>query len=445
MDWSDSLFLFVNAFSLFVTLVFLLTFLQNREKANKNPKPKRFPEITIVIPAFNESQTIRKTIRAVCAMNYPKRLRVIVVNDGSTDDTLELARREAVAQRAKADVRIVSQANKGKGAALNKGLSLARTELVATADADSYPEQDALLKTVGYFNDERVGSVTTSIKIHRPRSLVQFVQYVEYVAMNYVRKTSAFLQGITCIPGPLSVFRRKALIEVGGFDEKSIVEDTEVAYHLQHEGWRIENAFDAVVECETPYTLRGLVRQRVRWYHGVILNAGKYSKMFFNKKFGNLGWFILPTNFVAVGLAMFIMFRFLLLLLNKTLALVFGVATPASSAAAAVAGAGYAAPTGLNAVFAVVWSYFSMLFSPENIFSFDFLFVAIYLALVLVTLRVGFQAAGEKFRWKWIPIYVTYLFLYSFVVTTTWLVGLLRALAGVKPTWGRAAAKSSND
>ena len=142
---------------------------------------------------------------------------------------------------------------------------------------------------------------------------------------------------------------------------------------------------------------------------------------------------------------MFIMFRFLLLLLNKTLALVFGVATPASSAAAAVAGAGYAAPTGLNAVFAVVWSYFSMLFSPENIFSFDFLFVAIYLALVLVTLRVGFQAAGEKFRWKWIPIYVTYLFLYSFVVTTTWLVGLLRALAGVKPTWGRAAAKSSND
>lgn len=429
MNWVDFVFLLANAFFLFVTLVFLLTFLEHRKRALYNPKPKRFPSLAVVIPAYNEEDTIAATIRAVRAMKYPRAFEVIVVNDGSKDNTLERAREEA---RHHENVRVVSQPNRGKAAALNKGISLARSELVATVDADSFPEPDALLKMVGYLNDARVAAVTASVKIHRPRSFIQFIQFVEYVSMNYLRKTSAFLQGITCTPGPLSVFRRKVLKKLGGFEVGNIVEDSEIALRLQKHRWRIENALDAIVHCETPYSLRGLVKQRVRWYHGALINAGKYSKLFFNKRFGNLGWFILPTNFIAVAFAIFVLFRFGVLFWQKINYLLFGVVSSSASAMAAL----NAASAGAGGLLATLWNYVVFVFDPEMLLTVDMLFVLAYIILVVVTLRFGFKAAGERFQWKWVHVYVIYLFVYSFLITATWIISLARLASGRKPVWG---------
>ncbi|MEM0475665.1 MAG: glycosyltransferase family 2 protein, partial [Candidatus Norongarragalinales archaeon] len=375
----DALFFLANAFFLYVTLVFLLAFLENRERALRNPKPRRFPSLSIIIPAFNEEDCIAKTMRAASRLRYPKRLEIIVVDDGSSDETLRIARETAKEIKGKASVKVIHQKNAGKAAALNTGLREAHGELVATVDADSLPHEDALLKMVGYFNDTKVAAVTASVKIHKPRSFVQLLQFVEYVSMNYLRKASAFIQGISCTPGPLSVFRASVFEKIGGFDEGNVTEDTEIALRLQKHGFRIENALDAVVESEAPYSLAGLVRQRVRWYHGALLNAGKYSSLFFNKRVGAFGWFVYPTNFIAVAFSIFVLFRLAVMLWERILFAAFGAATNAAVAAAAVAGAQAAQPTQLDSVVSVV----SVVFDPRMLFTVDVLFVAVYIALVV--------------------------------------------------------------
>ncbi len=451
MNWLDALFLLGNAFFLYVTLVFLLTYLENSGRALKNPKPKRFPSASVVIPAFNEEETIAATMAAVSRMRYPKRLEIIVVDDGSKDATLREARaagREIEKTgKGKAAVRVLTQRNAGKAAALNAGIRAARGELVATVDADSFPHEDALLKMVGYFNDERVDAVTASVKIHSPHSFLQLLQYVEYVFMNFLRKAASFMQGISCVPGPLSVFRASVFKRVGGFDEGNITEDTEIALRMQKNGMRIENALDAVVECETPYSVYGLVKQRVRWYHGALLNAEKYSHLFFDKSTGAFGWFVYPANFILTAVGIFVLFRAGLMAWERLMQLAFGVATNAGSAAAAVAaGAGTAQAAAAQA--AAWWTLplnvIKIVFDPSYLFTVDIAFVVIYSLVIIFALRLSFKASGEKFKWKLVPVYVSYLFVYSFLVALTWVLSVFRFFAGAKPTWTTTKTARSN-
>jgi len=421
ITWIDVVFYAANVFFLFVTLVFLLTFLENRGKALKNPKPKRFPTLSVIIPARNESANIKKTIESVLALEYPKPFEVIVVNHSSTDDTLAKAR-SALRGRKNARV-ITAPPGGGKAAALNAGLRIAKGELVATVDADSFPEPNALLKMIGYFNDPKVAAVTASVKVNEPRSFLQFLQFVEYVSMNYLRKTASFLQGISCTPGPLSVFRASVLREAGGFEYGNVTEDTEIALRLQSRGYKIENAFNAVAHSVAPYSLRGLVKQRVRWYHGALINAKKYSFVFFNTRYGSLGWFILPTNFIAVVLAIFVLFRLALLTWQK---LVFVTAALLSTH-------GGTSETSVN-----VEMLAKLFFNPNQLLTVDVIFVFFYLVLVVFGLWLSFRAAGEKFKIKMLPTYIIYLFLYSFLVTGTWVISILHALTRKKPVWENA-------
>ncbi len=424
ITWIDVVFYAANIFFLYVTIVFLLTFLENRGKTLENPKPKRFPTLSVIIPARNEGANIKKTIESVLALEYPKPFEIIVVNHSSTDDTLFKAR-EALRGHKKARV-ITAPPGGGKAAALNAGLRVAKGELVATVDADSFPEPDALLKMVGYFNDEKVAAVTASVKVSEPKSFLQFIQFVEYVSMNYLRKTASFLQGISCTPGPLSAFRASVLRKVGGFEYGNITEDTEIALRLQSKGYKIENAFNAIARSVAPYSLRGLVRQRVRWYHGALVNAKKYFFVFFNARYGSLGWFILPTNFIAVVLAIFVLFRLALLAWQKLVFVTAALlAAPSNSAGSASA---------LPKVF------FEEFFNLNQLLTIDVVFVLSYLALVIFALWLSFRAAGERFKIKMIPVYVIYLFLYSFLVTGTWIIGIFRALTRRKPVWENAKA-----
>lgn len=416
MDVISWVFVFSNLLFLFITLVFLISFLENRGKLTANPPvPKKLPFISVVIPAFNESDSIEKCLRGVAALDYPhEKLEVIVVDDGSTDDTL--AKTKAIAKKLRSvQIKVVSQKNKGKAGALNKGISLAKGELVATIDADSYPDKNALKKMVGYFQDPSIGSVTASVKTTNPKSFLQGLQYVEYLSMNYTRKTAAFLNGIHCTPGPLSVFSRKALKKVGGFDEGNLTEDTEMALHLQKEGFRIENAFDAVVYSEAPYSLSGLFKQRTRWYQGAIYNAKNYSFMFFNGKFGNLGWFTLPANFIAVFFAIFVLFRIVADGAGKLALIAWGFANSILF--------GYAVPSVPFDLNPIYW------------LNLEIIFVFFYLIVVLAALRYTFKAAGEDFKLHMVPVYLAFLFLYSFLITISWAIGIFNNLTGRNTKW----------
>ncbi len=280
----------------FIGVVWLLILLQHgRELGGRGRRwHGPLPFVSIIVPAYNEGRNIAACVRSLLALDYPrKRMEVIVVDDASADDTSAQAR--ALGARVLRNAR-----NKGKAASLNRGIALARGELIATVDADSVVARNILKRMIGRFADPEVGSVTPSLKVLRPRSLLDRVQQAEYSLNIFLRQTLSLMDSIHVTPGVFSLYRARALREVGGFDAGNLTEDMEIALRLHDSGWRIENALDAVSYTLCPQGFRQLYRQRLRWYRGALQNTFRYRHMLFNRSYGNLGVFFLPASLLSV-------------------------------------------------------------------------------------------------------------------------------------------------
>jgi cellulose synthase/poly-beta-1,6-N-acetylglucosamine synthase-like glycosyltransferase len=288
-------------FSLFVSLFFeiflLITYFESKEKLKlekargENGAP-RFPTISIIVPCLNEASTVEKTIESIFSLNYPKdKLSLILIDDGSTDNTLEVLKRF----ENKPNVRVFSKQNEGsKFSALNFGLSKVNTELVGCLDADSFVDPQALKHIIPYFNDEEIMAVTPSIKVFEPKTILQYVQKMEYTWGIFLRRMLSVIGALYITPGPFSIFRVKVFQDLGPYKQGHHTEDMEIAMRMQKHHYKIVNAVDAYVYTIAPKTLRPLHKQRVRWTYGFLKNAFDYKEMFLNKNYGHIGLFILP-------------------------------------------------------------------------------------------------------------------------------------------------------
>ena len=292
----------VSYFGLFMSVFFFLTLVENRNNL-KNPKlPKILPKVTIMVPACNEQRSLPKTIKSLLRLKYPKeKLQIIIIDDGSTDRTLEVANGFK-----KYGVKVLTKTNGGKGTALNMGLKYATGDFVGCLDADAVVDNDALLKMLGHFNDKKVMSVTPSLKCAKPKTIWQRIQVIEFLLGVYLRKVFAFLGSINVTPGPFSIFRKEFFDKHGGYDTSTCTEDIEIALRIQSLGYDIENAVDASVYAVAMPTFKTTKNQRVRWYKGFIENTQKYKHILFSKKYGNLGLFVMPSAFLSILLAMVI-------------------------------------------------------------------------------------------------------------------------------------------
>ena len=410
MSLDDWFILSSTLFFLFITAVYLILFFENRGQALSDPAPKRFPLVSVVIPAFNEEDTIAGTIRSVLALDYPKKIEVLVVDDGSTDRTAVLAKQFK-------GVLVFSKPNGGKGSALNHGIRKAKGELVATVDADSFVRPDALRQMMGYFADERVGAVSSSILVHEPRNILQGIQFVEYIGMNYIRKNNDFLDSLFVTPGPLSVFRKSALIKVGLFDEHALSEDMEVALKLLTNGYRIKHSVNALVTSVSPHSLGELFKQRIRWYRGALMNGRKYAFLFFNPAYRNLGLFVFPINFIIFGI--------LAVLLTRGAVITLGgipLAWDKLVHLLALKGTSQA-------------SYVGSLLNPIYFATIGNFFLVVSLAFFIAYFSVSFSLSREKFRWVYVPFLVLYLTVWNILIGLAFFVGLFRELGGVSRKW----------
>ena len=198
-------------------------------------------------------------------------------------------------------MRVLSNAeNKGKAYSLNRGIEAASGDFIACLDADSVVEGGIIKKMVGYFEDGEIAAVTPALGVHRTANFLEKIQYVEYLLNMFLRKTLSFLDSIHVTPGVFTIYRKDVLNEVGGFDEDNLTEDMEIALKIHKAGYKIENNMNAKSFTYCPDNWRGLLNQRIRWYRGAIQNSLKYKYMFFNPKYGNLGMFLLPFNFISV-------------------------------------------------------------------------------------------------------------------------------------------------
>ncbi|MBU2497048.1 MAG: glycosyltransferase [Nanoarchaeota archaeon] len=294
MAFIDFILYFAIFFGLFTGIFFILTFFENK-KYIADPKASKFPKVSIIVPAYNEEKTIKKTLNSLLNVNYPKdKLDIIFVDDGSKDNTLEKAK-----EYEKFGVRIFHKENGGKASALNLGLEKAKGELVAALDADSFVSKNSVMNMVGYFEDSEVMAVTPTLKIYNPKTLWQKIQVTEYLFGVFLRKVFSFMGSLHVTPGPLTIYRKSFFDKYGNYDEGNLTEDIEVALRIQSKGYVIENSMNADVYTLGPPTFKKLIRQRRRWYRGFLDNVFAYPELF-NPKHGNLGLFILPAAFISV-------------------------------------------------------------------------------------------------------------------------------------------------
>ena len=291
---------FILYCSLFITLFFevflLITYFEVKEELGWEDKYvgkniKWFPTVTIIVPCFNEELTVESTISSLLNLDYPReKLSIIVVDDGSTDGTRSRLMQFKDCSR----INLLWKKNGGKHTALNLALKLVESDLVGCLDADSFVNTNALKKIVPFFDNADIMAVTPSIKVYNPTTVLQYVQKVEYSWGIFLRRMLSSLGALYVTPGPFSIFRTKVFQELGGYRHAHHTEDLEMALRLQKNHYKIVNSHGAHVYTTTPLRFPTLFKQRVRWTYGFLNNVIDYKELFFNRKYGHIGLFILP-------------------------------------------------------------------------------------------------------------------------------------------------------
>lgn len=257
--------------------------------------PEPLPSVTVLIPAYNEEGVIVQTVTSVLASDYPA-MHVIVVNDGSTDDTGMLLDAHFGNDRR---VQIVHQANRGKSAALNNAMARAQTEIVVTIDADTEIESDAIRQLMRHFSDPKTGAVAGNVKVgNRSRWLTRW-QALEYItSQNMEKRAFDLLNCITVVPGALGAWRKQAIEAAGGITADTVAEDADLTVAIRRLGWRVSYEERAIAWTEAPETPSVLIRQRFRWTFGTLQTFWKHRDTLFRRNHGTLGWIALPNIFV---------------------------------------------------------------------------------------------------------------------------------------------------
>ena len=290
-------FTYISAFILlYVNVIYIALLIRFRKLVHWSPEPvpdEDLPKISVVIPAYNESENIRASIESVLASDYPKdKLEVIVVDDGSTDDTYDIAR-----EYTKYDVKVYRKPNGGAADAKNYGAERSTGEFIATLDSDSRVDTQAFRRLIAYFREKNVAAVTGAVRVYDPKKLIEKVQAIEYDIILVLRRLIMGVESVYVTPGGLSMFRRGPFFEVGGFNKNSLTEDQEIAINLQRHGYKIRASLDAFSYTVVPDTLFKLIKQRVRWLRGGIWNR-IYHRRLYSPKYGDFVFFGMMFDFV---------------------------------------------------------------------------------------------------------------------------------------------------
>ena len=272
---------------------------QHFRRRDYSPCP--LPTLSVVIPAYNEENTIAHSVSSVVNADYDReKLQIIVIDDGSKDSTASVVS-EHIRRGTWPNVYLVAQTNAGKAHALNNALkNYATGEVIMCLDADSTIERDALLAAVRYFRDPKVIALVSNVRIRRNGSLLSLIQYYEYVISRQMKRALSVFNVEYIVGGLGSAFRKSALEAVGYYDTDTIVEDMDVTFKLLRLGnkkHRIVFGADVVCHTASVLTLRELLKQRYRWQYGHLQTLLKHADLFFSgdRKYApQLTWGYLP-------------------------------------------------------------------------------------------------------------------------------------------------------
>ena len=367
------------------------------------------PKVAVLIPAYNEEKVIERTVRSALNSNYPN-LRVIVIDDGSKDRTLEVARTAFAAEAAAGRVLILGKPNSGKAEALNYGIEhIGDAELFVGIDADTIIAPDAIARLVPHFINPKVGAIAGNAKVGNRVNLWTRWQALEYItSQNFERRALDVLGAVSVVPGAIGAWRISAVREAGGYHIDTVAEDADLTMALLRRGYRVEYEDMALAYTEAPTNANGLMRQRFRWSFGILQAVYKHRGVFARK--GALGWVALPN---------IVIFQILLPLVSPLIDIMFAVGT--------------------------LWYYIQKHFHPDStdpasfhklvLFFFAFLvidFIASAIAFALERRRPDDKEDAWLLSQVWLQRFA-YRQLFSIVLFKT----LKRALEGRKFAWDK--------
>ncbi|MGW4729922.1 bifunctional polysaccharide deacetylase/glycosyltransferase family 2 protein [Streptomyces shenzhenensis] len=258
---------------------------RNRRRFGWGPPVTR--PVSVIVPAYNEKECIAGTLRSLARSTHP--IEIIVVDDGSTDGTAEIAESLGLP-----NVRVVRQRNAGKPAALNNGVRHASHDIVVMMDGDTVFEPDTVRQLVQPFADPEVGAVAGNAKVGNRDTVIGAWQHIEYVmGFNLDRRMYDLLRCMPTIPGAIGAFRREAVLGVGGMSDDTLAEDTDITIALHRAGWRVVYQEHARAWTEAPGSLGQLWSQRYRWSYGTMQALWKHRKSLTDRgpsgRFGRVG------------------------------------------------------------------------------------------------------------------------------------------------------------
>lgn len=289
--------------SIFFEVLLLVSFFENRKKIEDEEAEyvlTDFPSVTVAVPCWNEERTLAATLDSLIALDYPKdKLSIVVVDDGSKDSTLSIAKEYEV--RYPGLVQAVHKENGGKHTAVNLALERSNADFFGCLDADSFVAPHTLKTIIGYFKrNAKIMAVTPCIHIRNPRTFIQRMQAIEYLMGVFTRKMFGELDAIQVTPGPFSIFRKEVFGTIGNYHKAHNTEDFEITLRMHKAHLKIANSHKALVYTVGPATAKGFFYQRLRWARGFLENSLDYKELFFKKEYGNFGMFTLPMAFMFV-------------------------------------------------------------------------------------------------------------------------------------------------
>ncbi len=309
LAWVDSVAFFLSAFfNQFVIAVFfvgdilmsarliiigLFATIDRFRKRKNFAGPDYAPKVAVLIPAYNEEKVIVRTIRSVMMSNY-KNIRIIVIDDGSTDGTFDVARAAYPADIESGRLTVLSKPNGGKADALNYALERMDEEIYIGIDADGVIAHDAIERLVTHFANPQIGAVAGNAKVGNRVNLWTRWQALEYItSQNFERRALDLFDVVMVVPGAIGAWRTDAVKAGHGYHSNTVAEDADLTMNLLEQGYSVIYEDRALAFTEAPVDVNGLMRQRFRWSFGILQAVFKHRGAI--TKHRAMGLFALPN------------------------------------------------------------------------------------------------------------------------------------------------------
>jgi cellulose synthase/poly-beta-1,6-N-acetylglucosamine synthase-like glycosyltransferase len=257
-----------------------------------------FPFVSIIVPVYNEEKVVADSVKSLLDLNYSN-YEIIIVNDGSTDKTKEVAEQLVGYQKGRyADIKIslIDKPNGGKAKALNAGISYSKADIVLCMDGDSQLSPDSVRLAVRHFANPEIGAVAGNVKVMNRGKFFTDLQALEYIeGLNMARSAQSFVNLVNIIPGPIGLFRKTAIETAGYYSSDTFAEDADLTLKILASGWKIYYEPNSISYTEAPDKLQQLMKQRYRWTRGILQSIRKHKKLLLNPTINFGDTFILWT------------------------------------------------------------------------------------------------------------------------------------------------------